>query len=167
MKITPKLITSLLIASFVFFSCEEEKEEEVVSASIHVSAMFMNYVSGSDATMIMAYLWEGSDWSTAQAAPTVASGMFMVSTADTLMSTVEVEIETLPAGTYYLGIFETSQMMYSTDDTALKSAGYYSEGSYAMDGTTVTNVHMMTPTGIEVSESIDYDLETMMLMSMM
>ena len=160
MKITPKLITSLLIASFVFFSCEDEKEKEVVSASIHVSAMFMNYVSGSNATMIMAYLWEGADWSTASAAGTVANGMFMVSTADTLMSTVEVEIETLPAGTYYLGIFETSQMMYSTDDTALKSAGYYNttEDDYN---------HMMTPTGIEVSESIDYDLETMMLMSMM
>ena len=77
MKATPKLITSLLIAGFVFFSCEDEKEEEVVSASIHVSAMFMNYVSGSDATMIMAYLWEGADWSTASAAGTVANGMFI------------------------------------------------------------------------------------------
>ena len=160
MKITPKLITSLLIASFVFFSCEEEKEEEVVSASIHVSAKYMNYVSGSDATMIMVYLWEGSDWNTAQAAPTVASGMFMVSTADTLMSTVEVEIETLPAGTYYLGIFETSKMAYDADDAVQKSAGYYNttEDDYN---------HMMTPTGIAVSESKDYDLETMMIMNMM
>jgi len=124
MKITPKLITSLLIASFVFFSCEDEKEKEVVSASIHVSAMFMNYVSGSSATMIMAYLWEGADWSTASAAGTVANGMFMVSTADTLMSTVEVEIEALPAGTYYLGIFETSKMAYDADDAGRRLQPY-------------------------------------------
>ena len=160
MKVNPKLITSFLIAGFVFFSCEDEKEDEAVSASIHVSAMFMNYVAGSDATMIMVYLWEGADWSTASAAGTVASGMFTLSTADTIMSTVEVEIETLPAGTYYLGIFETSKMAYDADDDAQKSAGYYNttEDDYN---------HMMTPTGIAVSESKDYDLETMMVMSMM
>ena len=160
MKATPKLITSLLIAGFVFFSCEDEKEEEVVSASIHVSAMFMNYVSGSNATMIMAYLWEGSDWTTAQAAGTVANAMFSVSTSDTINTTSEAEFEDLPAGTYYLGIVETSNMAYDADDAALKSAGYYntSEDDYN---------HMMTPTGTEVSESKDYHLETMMVMSMM
>ena len=160
MKVNPKLITSLLMTSFIFFACDDEKEDEAVSASIHVSAMFMNYVSGSDATMIMAYLWKGADWSTASAAGTVANGMFMVSTADTLMSTVEVEIEALPAGTYYLGIFETSKMAYDADDAAQKSAGYYNttEDDYN---------HMMTPTGIAVSESKDYDLETMMIMNMM
>jgi hypothetical protein len=160
MKATPKLITSLLIAGFVFFSCEDEKEEEVVSASIHVSAMFMNYVSGSNATMIMAYLWEGSDWTTAQAAGTVANAMFSVSTSDTINTTLEAEFEDLPVGTYYLGIFETSKMAYDADDAALKSAGYYntSEDDYN---------HMMTPTGTEVSESKDYHLETMMVMSMM
>ena len=159
MRVTPKLITSFLIAGFVFFSCEDEKEDEAVSASIHVSAMFMNYVAGSDATMIMVYLWEGADWSTASAAGTVANGMFMVSTADTLMSTVEVEIEALPAGTYYLGIFETSKMAYDGSDAALKVVGYYntSESDYN---------HMMMPTGIEVSESKDYDLQTMMAMMM-
>ena len=160
MKATPKLITSLLIAGFVFFSCEDEKEEEVVSASIHVSAMFMNYVSGSNATMIMAYLWKGSDWTTAQAAGTVANAMFSVSTSNTINTTSEAEFEDLPAGTYYLGIFETSKMAYDADDAALKSAGYYntSEDDYN---------HMMTPTGTVVSESKDYHLGKMMVMSMM
>ena len=160
MKVNPKLITSLLMTSFIFFACEDEKEDEAVSASIHAEVMFMNYVSGSSATMIMAYLWEGSDWTTAQAAGTVANAMFSVSTSNTINTTSEAEFEDLPAGTYYLGIFETSKMAYDADDAALKSAGYYntSEDDYN---------HMMTPTGTEVSESKDYHLETMMVMSMM
>jgi len=160
MKVNPKLMISLLMTSFIFFACEDEKEDEAVSASIHAEVMFMNYVSGSSATMIMAYLWEGSDWTTAQAAGTVANAMFSVSTSDTINTTSEAEFEDLPAGTYYLGIFETSKMAYDADDAALKSAGYYntSEDDYN---------HMMTPTGTEVSESKDYHLETMMVMSMM
>jgi len=49
--------------------------------------------------------------------------------------------------------------MYNADDPALKAAGYYNTTEEDYN-------HMMTPTGIEVSESMDYDLETMMLMSM-
>ena len=82
MKLMSKLTALVIITSFIFVACEDEKEEEAVSASIHAKVMFMNYVAGSDATMIMAYLWEGSDWSTAQAGGTVASAMFSVSLSD-------------------------------------------------------------------------------------
>ena len=159
MKLMSKLTALVIITSFIFVACEDEKEEEVVSASIHAKVMFMNYVAGSDATMIMAYLWEGSDWSTASAGGTVANAMFSVSVSDTLNTMSEAEFEDLPAGTYYMGVFETSGMMYNADDPALKAAGYYNTTEEDYN-------HMMTPTGIEVSESMDYDLETMMLMSM-
>jgi len=102
----------------------------------------MNYVAGSEATMIMTYLWEGSDWSTAQASSTVASAMFSVSVSDTLNTMSEAEFEGLPAGTYYMGVFETSGMMYNADDPALKAAGYYNTTEEDYN-------HMMTPTGIE------------------
>ena len=160
MKLISKLTALVIIASFIFVACEDEKEEEAVSAEIHAKVMFMNYVTGSEATMIMTYLWEGSDWSTAQAGGTVASAMFSVSVSDTLNTMSETEFENLPDGTYYMGVFETGKMTYDTDDAAQKSAGYYNttEDDYN---------HMMTPTGIAVSESKDYDLETMMIMNMM
>ena len=160
MKLMSKLTALVIITSFIFVACEDEKEEEAVSASIHAKVMFMNYVAGSDATMIMAYLWEGSDWSTASAGGTVANAMFSVSVSDTLNTMSETEFENLPDGTYYMGVFETGKMTYDTDDAAQKSAGYYNttEDDYN---------HMMTPTGIAVSESKDYDLETMMIMNMM
>ena len=102
MKLMSKLTALVIITSFIFVACEDEKEEEAVSASIHAKVMFMNYVAGSDATMIMAYLWEGSDWSTASAGGTVANAMFSVSVSDTLNTMSEAEFEDLPAGTYYM-----------------------------------------------------------------
>jgi len=50
-------------------------------------------------------------------------------------------------------------MSYDENDTALRSAGYYNTSENG-------NNHMMTPTGIEVTESKDYHLETMMIMGM-
>ena len=158
MKLISKLTALIIIASFIFLSCEDEKEE-AISASIHAEVHFMNYVAGSDATMMMTYLWEGSAWTTAKAAGTVANAMFSVSVSDTLTTMSEAEFENLPAGTYYMGVFETSSMSYDENDTALRSAGYYNTSENG-------NNHMMTPTGIEVTESKDYHLETMMIMGM-
>jgi hypothetical protein len=153
-----KLVVLPLLIGLMFTACGDKDEEEV-SASVHSKVMFMKYKTGASASMVMAYLWEGKDWNTAKSGKTVASGMFSVSTSDTINTTAEVEFKTLPAGTYYLGVFETSKMAYDGSDAALKVVGYYntSESDYN---------HMMMPTGIEVSESKDYDLQTMMAMMM-
>ncbi len=159
MKLIYKLTPVIVIASFIFVACEDEKEEETISAAIHAEVHFMNFVAGSEASMIMAYLWEGSDWTTAKASDPVASAMFSVSVSDTLNTTSEAEFEDMPAGTYYMGCFETRSMTYDESDTVQTSAGYYNTSED-------NNNHMMTPAGIEVTESKDYHLETMMIMGM-
>ena len=162
------------ILGIFMFSCSED-DPEVFSATIHVSVMFMPmndmaYTTDSDATMIMAYLWEGDSWTAAkEAGPIDAMGeMFgaAVSAGGTeLAGTYEKEISISAAGTYYLGVFETSGMAYSN---VVDTVGYYEEGAYTvmMSDTTVTNVNMMMPLGISVTTSGDYDLKTMMAMKM-
>ena len=160
------------------FSCSED-DPEVFSATIHAKVMFMSmgegemstpYTTDSEATMIMAYLWEGDSWTAAKEAGTIdAMGeMFgaAVSAGGTeLAGTYEKEISISAAGTYYLGVFETSGMAYSN---VVDTVGYYEEGAYTvmMSDTTVTNVNMMMPLGISVTTSGDYDLKTMMAMKM-
>ncbi len=158
MKQIPKLVILPLFFGLIFTACGDNGEEDV-EASIHAKVHFMKYKAGANATMIMTYLWEGKDWSTAKSGKTVANAMFSVSTSDTINTMSEAKFEKLSAGTYYMGVFETSKMAYDAGDAALKVVGYYntSESDYN---------HMMTPTGIEVTESKDYDLQTMMAMMM-
>lgn len=157
------------ILGIFMFSCSED-DPEVFSATIHVSVMFMPmndmaYTTDSDATMIMAYLWEGDSWTAAKEAGTIdAMGeMFgaAVSAGGTeLAGTYEKEISISAAGTYYLGVFETSGMAYSN---VVATVGYYST-AYA-DSTPAYN-SMMMPSGITVTNSGDYDLYKMMAMKM-
>lgn len=145
----------------LMMSCEDKDDAAAtISGEIHAKVMFMNYVAGMNATMIMAYIWEGTDWTTAQAAGTVANGMFSVSLSDTIGSTEEVEFTGLAAGTYYCAVFETSKMSYDTGSSGFKSVGYYNttESDYN---------HMMTPTGITVDSNTPVELSTMMAMSTM
>lgn len=151
-------VFACILAFGLILSCEDKDDAAAISGEIHSKVMFMSYTPGSGANMIMGYLWEGSDWTTAKAAGTVGTEMFSVTLADTITTTVEVEFKKLAAGTYYCGVFETSQMSYSTSDTALATVGYYNttESDYN---------HMMTPTGITVDSDTAVELETMMASS--
>ena len=60
-------------------------------------------------------------------------------------------------GTYYVGVFETSDMMFSTK---LYTCGYYNVSADNMNSST-------EPSGIAVTDSKDYDLTRMMVMKMM
>jgi hypothetical protein len=81
-----KLVVLPLLIGLMFTACGDKDEEEV-SASVHSKVMFMKYKTGASASMVMAYLWEGKDWNTAKSGKTVASGMFSVSTSDTINTT--------------------------------------------------------------------------------
>ena len=161
------------ILGIFMFSCSED-DPEVFSATIHAKVMFMSmgegemstpYTTDSEATMIMPYLWEGDSWTAAkEAGPIDAMGeMFSaaVSAGGTeLAGTYEKEISISAAGTYYLGVFETSGMAYSN---VVATVGYYST-AYA-DSTPAYN-SMKMPSGITATNSGDYDLYKMMAMKM-
>ena len=77
-----------------------------------------------------------------------------------LAGTYEKEISISAAGTYYLGVFETSGMAYSN---VVATVGYYST---AYEDSTPAYNSMMMPSGITVTNSRDYDLYKMMAMKM-
>ncbi|MFQ6616153.1 MAG: hypothetical protein ACE5HZ_05210 [Fidelibacterota bacterium] len=156
----------LIMVAAGFTACAQEEEEEEIMGEVHVSVMFMNYTSmKEDATMVMAYAWDSSNWSSGPSgspASNAADGMFMGKTLnpnapDTLSGTEEVHLGDLPKGTYYVGVFETSQMAYDASDAHL--IGYYDEN----DDNMIT-MDAATATGVAITQSGDVELETMMAM---
>ena len=127
------------------------------TGGIQVSVMFMNYNADPSAAMIMGYAWEGATWEEAEAAGPIDSmgEMFMITPDDGMMGTVDVTFDELSSGIYYVGVFETTGMMYST---AIATVGYYNDADE-------NNIDMMTPTAITVT-SDTVVLGTMMAMSM-
>ena len=128
------------------------------TGGIQVSVMFMNYNADPSAAMIMGYAWEGATWEEAEAAGPVSEandGMFMVAPGTGMMGTFDVTLDALAAGNYYVGVFETTGMMYNT---AIATVGYYNDADE-------NNIDMMTPTTITVTADTVV-LETMMAMSM-
>ena len=129
------------------------------TGGIQVSVMFMNYNADPSAAMIMGYAWEGATWEEAEAAGPVSEandGMFMVAPGTEMMGTFDVTLDALAAGNYYVGVFETTGMMYNT---AIATVGYYNDADE-------NYIDMMTPTTITVTADTVI-LETMMAMSMM
>ena len=128
------------------------------TGGIQVTVMFMGYNADPNATMIMGYAWKGESWAYAEADGIVSDnmdGMFAVSPNDDMWGTYDVTLDALAAGNYYVGVFETTGMMYNT---AIATVGYYNDADE-------NNIDMMTPTAITVT-SDTVVLGTMMAMSM-
>ncbi|MFQ6675310.1 MAG: hypothetical protein ACE5LH_03080 [Fidelibacterota bacterium] len=168
MKRTALILGLVAMTAIDFMACAQEEKDEKIVGEIHVSVMFMSYVSQKDdATMIMAYAWDSSNWNNGPSgdpASDAADGMFMdhtlnPSAPDTLSGTEEVELADLPKGTYYVGIFETSQMAYDASDAQL--IGYYNENDD-------NNITMMgsEASAISITTSGHVELGTMMAMGM-
>ena len=118
------------IAGLLFTAClhQDMKEggiRELGSGEIELHLTFQGYSTQPEATMIMAYLWEGTPtWEDAYAAgPIDPQGkMFMVNTTETIVGEYSVTFSDLADGTYWCGIFETTGMNY---DTVIDTVGYY------------------------------------------
>ena len=121
------------------------------AAAINQPVMFMDYMPQDETTMIMAYVWEGATWAEASAADNVAMAMFAVSTDGMIMGTYDVTFSNLPLGTYYVGVFETTTMMY---ESAVATVGYYNDTEQFYNNPT-------TPTAVAVAMDMTYYLETM------
>ena len=164
------LLTGILSFSVVFTGCGDDDEDEVIiMGEIHATVMFMSYVVQNDAAnMIMVYAWDAANWSDGPDGPIAseaADGMLMMATVlssapDTLMLTDEAEMDGLPAGSYYVGVFESTQMAYGASTTEL--IGYYNADN------TTTYITMMgsEATVITVSTTTPVELKTMMAMPM-
>ena len=120
-------------------------------AAINQPVMFMDYMPQDETTMIMAYVWEGATWAEASAADNVAMAMFAVSTDGMIMGTYDVTFSNLPLGTYYVGVFETTTMIY---ESAVATVGYYNDTEQFYNNPT-------TPTAVNVNMDMTYYLETM------
>jgi len=121
------------------------------AAAINLPVMFMDYMPQDETTMIMAYVWEGATWAEASAADNVAMAMFAVSTDGMIMGTYDVTFSNLPLGTYYVGVFETTTMIY---ESAVATVGYYNDTEQFYNNPT-------TPTAVNVNMDMTYYLETM------
>ena len=121
------------------------------AAAINQPVMFMDYMPQDETTMIMAYVWEGATWAEASAADNVAMAMFAVSTDGMIMGTYDVTFSNLPLGTYYVGVFETTTMIY---ESAVATVGYYNDTEQFYNNPT-------TPTAVNVNMDMTYYLETM------
>ena len=164
------LLTGILSFSVVFTGCGDDDEDEVIiMGEIHATVMFMSYVIQNDAAnMIMVYAWDAADWfegPNGAIASEAVDGMLMMaavtsSSPDTLMLTDEAEMDGLPAGSYYVGVFESTQMAYGFSTTTL--IGYYNAGN------TTTYITMMgsEATAITISTTTPVELKTMMAMPM-
>lgn len=161
------LLTGILSFSVLFVGCSEDEDDPVIMGEIHTSVMFMSYiVQNDDANMIMVYAWEAANWSggpNGSIANDAADGMLMMaavtsSNPDTLMLTDEAEMDGLAEGTYYIGVFESSQMMYSAGTASL--LGYYDA---AADNNKSMTASDATP--ITINSTTAVELETIMIMN--
>lgn len=171
MKKSMILLTGILSFSLVFAGCSEDDEDEVaIIGEIQATVMFMSYVvQNAAANMIMIYAWEAANWSdgpNGAIASEAADGMLMMAAVtssgpDTLALMDDVAMDGLPAGSYYVGVFESTQMAYGASTTTL--IGYYDANN------TNTYITMMGSgaTMITISTTTPVDLPTMMAMPMM
>lgn len=113
------ILSAILLTSLVFMSCEDDKDE--FSGTMTVTVDFDEAEKGSD-DMIMAFLWKGSSFTSAEDAGTVDSYMFTFDTDTVITQTVSIQFEDLSEGSYYCGIFESHDMMY---DEHAALMGYY------------------------------------------
>lgn len=165
MKRITFLLTGILVLSFVFAGCSDD-DDPVIMGGINTEVMFMNYVvQNDDANMIMVYSWVAANWSNGPnggIANAAADGKLMMASVtsvggDTLALTDEAMMDELPSGSYYIGVFESSQMMYTASTASL--IGYY-------DADATNNISMMPSdaTMITVTTTTPIDLKTIMLM---
>tara|TARA_B100000315_G_scaffold218843_1_gene220384 strand:+ start:11750 stop:12244 length:495 start_codon:yes stop_codon:yes gene_type:complete len=163
MKKVLTLLTIIMMVSFTFMACAADDDGDAFSAEIHASIMFMEmnnmpYVAEDSTGMIMGYLWQGETWSAARDAGPIADFMFplSVSGGGDILSTASYDehVEVSETGNYFLGVFETSGMDYST--------AVYTIGFYNADST--NNIDMMMGSAIPVTESGDVELGQMMAM---
>ncbi|HIN62525.1 MAG TPA: hypothetical protein EYM89_07205 [Candidatus Marinimicrobia bacterium] len=122
-----------LIAGLLFTTClHQDMVEGNVAGHIELDVTFEDYMAGENATMIMAYVWEGATWEAAAAPdslglPTVGevqNKMFGINTTAEIHGEYSVTFN-LPEGKYYVSVFETFNMNYTSGDTALQLVGYY------------------------------------------
>ena len=122
-----------LIAGLLFTTClHQDMVEGNVAGHIELDVTFEDYMAGENATMIMAYVWEGATWEAAAAPdslglPTVGdvqNKMFGINTTAEIHGEYSVTFN-LPEGKYYVGVFETFYMAYIPGDMALQLVGYY------------------------------------------
>ena len=136
---------------------------------VNVSVMFMNNYAAvdDDATMVMVYAWDRAGWNDGNpGTPASASndGMFMdimlsASAEDILPNkTYNLVLKALPDGDYYIGVFESSHMNYSTETATL--IGYYN----ANDPNTMKSMQASEATPVSVSSAKPVELKTMMVM---
>ncbi len=172
MKKMTAMATLLMGVSLVLSGCSAPAEEdEDIMGEIHVSMMFMNNYTVTDdaASMIMAYAWDSGSWSSGPSGASTSNavdGMFMdlsvsPTAPDTLSGVHEVMLKGLPAGTYYIGVFESSQMNYDVSKATL--IGYY----YPANTTTMRTTTASEATAVTISDATPVELETMMAMPMM
>jgi len=154
-----------LIAGLLFTAClhQDMKEggiRELGSGELELHLTFQGYTAQEDATMIMAYLWEGTPaWEDAYAAgPIDPQGkMFMVNTTETIVGEYSVIFSDLADGTYWCGIFETTGMNF---DTAIDTVGYYNP----TDTTTLNS--LIKPTALIIDANNEHvSIEMMTLVS--
>ena len=172
MKTTMTISTLLMASMLVLSGCAADDDDEDIMGELHVSVMFMNnyVVTDDDASMIMAYAWDMANWSggplgasTSNAVDGMFTGVSVDPNApDTLAVMMhEVMLKNLPVGTYYVGVFESSQMNY--DATQATLIGYYNSD----DATTMSTMMAGSATSVTISTTTPVELETMMAMPMM
>lgn len=148
-------------------SCSGDAGKAV--GQVNVSVMFMNNYAAvdDDATMVMVYAWDRAGWNNGNpGTPASASndGMFMdimlsSSAGDILPNkTHNLALKALPEGDYYIGVFESSHMNYSTETATL--IGYYN----ANNANTMKTMQASEATPVSVSSAKPVELKTMMVM---
>ena len=160
----------MIIMTMASVSCYGDGDK--VAGEINVSVMFMNNYTAvdDDATMVMVYAWDSASWNDGDPGNPVSAsndGMYMditlSATAEDVLAnaTHSLALKNLPAGDYYIGVFESSHMNYSSGTATL--IGYYN----ANDINTMKTMEAGEATPVTVASTKPVALKTMMVMPKM